>query len=172
MDHNADHVIRKQMGLGPHDKVPQGPVEALIRGWLDGVNNLDIDTIVDAGLNHTNPNSPEDSKVLIAIEDGDRIVNMDLDVICRAGQYRSEIPVVDYEQFLDDPTATFGEPKSVYRDIWHCLEWVDPQKPKFCVRTKRAMQMGKERAKLLELFFDKTREQLREEGLSLRPFTK
>ena len=161
--HNADRILQKL-------KSSNQTVEELVRFWLHDVmmDETSRATVVEAVLKHSNKNSPDDSKVLVALMDGDRVVNLDTDLFIRSGQYYANLPVVDYQNFLDDPKATYRDPRSVMRDIRYSLDWVDSTSS-VCVRTKKGSEMANTRAKVFSTFFDALRGQLAEEGIAV-PF--
>ncbi|MBI2523850.1 hypothetical protein HYW11_01365 [Candidatus Peregrinibacteria bacterium] len=117
-------------------------MDDLVEYWVgDVVGPKEVRQVVDAVLRHDAKNSPGDSRVLVALMDADRVVNLDVDLFPRSGQYYHDLPVVDYRHFLSDPEATYQNPESVLRDIAYSLDWADPKSP-VCVRTR----LGKSRA--------------------------
>lgn len=168
--HNADRIIQKEAGLGRRE-VPQKLVRALVIDWLSwgSISITSVAILVHAVLEHDEKNSPEDSRVLIALMDADRVVNLDVDLFPRSGQYYHNLPVVDYKHLLDDPEATYRNPKSVLRDIAYSMDWADPTSP-VCVRTRLGKKMAEERVKIFRTFFDTLQAQLAEEGIHPYPF--
>ncbi|OGZ69672.1 MAG: hypothetical protein A3D35_00220 [Candidatus Staskawiczbacteria bacterium RIFCSPHIGHO2_02_FULL_34_9] len=163
--HNADRLKEKIYG---RDNTPDNATEGLVRSWLCHVLTIstqDEITILRAVLDHNKPNDDADSKVTIALKDADRVVNLELDIIIRSGQFRPEIPAVDYELFLSDPKADYMNPKSCLRNVHYCLEWADPKKPKFCCRTKFGMKQAIERAAEIVWYESTLRSQLKKSGL-------
>ncbi|OGJ62185.1 hypothetical protein A3C37_01705 [Candidatus Peribacteria bacterium RIFCSPHIGHO2_02_FULL_53_20] len=164
--HNADRIIQAQKGIGRRE-VSRDEVIALVKKWIE--NNLeetDVLTVLDAVLGHDGRNSEEDSPVKIALQDGDRVVNLDADLFPRSGQYYSDLPVVDFKHFLNDPEATYRNPKTVLRDINYSLDWVKSESG-VCVRTKLGMEMAQQRAKVFTLFFEVLKAQLAQEGIDM-----
>ncbi len=163
--HNADHTIPQ------HIKTQEPYIERLeimkiVNRWIGTGDNHneyirgdERSMISDAVLGHTGKNSDADSKILIALMDADRVVNMEADIIMRAGQFRPDIPAVDFVHFLNDPKATYQNPRSILRDINYCLDWVTEGGP-VCVRTKLGKQLGKERAEFLRLYIETLKKQL------------
>lgn len=164
LTHNADRVIQQEKNLG-REKVDPAMVASRVRQWLRGMftKTRDINAVVDAVVKHEGRNSPKDSQVLIALQDGDRIVNMALDLIIRSGQHFPDRPPVDYRHYISNPEATYRDPKSVLRDVAYALDWVDPQSP-VCVRTQLAKAMAEARAMLLKQFMQELKVQLQEDG--------
>jgi len=169
--HNADRVLAHGHRVHlPSIAVSCEGVDDLVEYWVGDVLNLEVvRLIVDAVLRHGAKNSPEDSKVCIALMDADRVVNLDADLFPRSGQYYHDLPVVDYKYFLDDQEATYRSPKSVLRDIAYSLDWADPSSP-VCVRTRLGKKMAGERVKIFRTFFDALKLQLAEEGMHPYPF--
>lgn len=169
--HNADRLLQKELGIGRRE-VPRELATALVTSWMLGRSFFqeEISIVVDAVLKHDGRNSSDDSRVLIALMDADRVVNLDVDLFPRSGQFYHDLPVVDYEHLLDDPEATYRNPKSVLRDIAYSLDWVDPTSP-VCVRTRLGTKMAQERAQVFRIFFEALKAQLMEEGMHPYPFT-
>ncbi|MDD4628695.1 MAG: hypothetical protein PHE68_04875 [Candidatus Peribacteraceae bacterium] len=165
--HNADRVIQKQLNVGRRD-VPRESVVASVTAWLQDCRIVAAPTIVEIVLGHDGRNSPQDSKALIALMDADRVVNLDADLFIRSAQHYHDIVAVDYYHFLDDPSATYRDPKSVLRDIAYSLEWADPASP-VCVRTRLGRKMAQERARVFRTFIEALQGQLTGEGVF--PFT-
>ncbi len=157
--HNADRLLEKKTD---NPKL----IEMLVRSWLNGtpMSIGEKEMVIDAVLVHSGPNKLRHSQVAKATGDGDREVNMELDVVIRSAQYYHDLPAVDYVHFLGDPEATYKHPRSVLKDISACLEWVDPQSP-FCFQTETGMALGKERARALKDFIDTLEQQLKAGGL-------
>ena len=88
--HNADRILQKEMEVGRRE-VPREAVVTLMTTWLQrSVGVGDIATVIDAVLKHDGKNSPEDSQVLIALMDADRVVNLDVDLLMRSGQFYND----------------------------------------------------------------------------------
>ncbi len=168
--HNADRLLQKELGIGLRE-IPRESVAALVTSWMLGRSffQQEISIVVDAVLKHDAKNSPVDSRVLVALMDADRVVNLDVDLFPRSGQYYHGLPVVDYRHLLSDPEATYRNPKSVLRDIAYSLDWVDPASP-VCVRTRLGKKMAETRVKVFRTFFDALKVQLAEEGMHPYPF--
>lgn len=166
LTHNADHVIRKLRGT----KEDPYMVRNLVLYWLSSahLNQFDTEQIIDAVLKHTGKNSPEDSQILIALKDSDRIVNLDMDIIVRSTQYHPW-PAVDYKYFLNNPEATFKDSVSIFKHIAFLFEWADPKSP-VCVRTRLAKKTIKSRIRAHRVSLNILKKQLQEEGLYPYPF--
>lgn len=165
--HNADRVIQKKLNVG-RQPVSDLEVKNLIISWLysEVMSINDKKEVIDAVLKHEDKSSEQDSQILIALRDADRVVNLDLDLVIRSGQHYHDVPAVDFEHFLDDPNATYSEPRSSLRDIAYALDWVDENSP-YCIRTSFGKKLGEERAVALRWFIDTLRKQLEETGLLL-----
>ena len=168
--HNADRVLAHGGRLSSRTAVSCGEVDYLVEYWVgEAIRLNDVRQIVNAVLRHSAKNSPNDSKVLIALMDGDRVVNLDTDLFPRSGQYYHDLPVVDYRYFLEDPEATYRSPKSVLRDIAYSMDWADPTSA-VSVRTQLGRKMAGDRVKVFQTFFDALKAQLAEEGIHPYPF--
>ncbi len=164
--HNADRTIQAEKGIGRRD-VQREDVIARVKEWIaNDLEETDVQTVVEAVLGHDGKNSDQDSKVKVALQDGDRIVNLDIDLFPRSGQFYSDLPVIDYDHFLDDPEATYRNPKTVLRDMSYSLDWVKPESG-VCVRTKLGLEMAQRRAAIFKVFFDALKLQLAEEGITV-----
>ena len=162
--HNADRVAQKKLGIG-RETPPDDEVKTIISFWLDSESEIipltDRTEITRAVLEHGGGNSEQDSRVVIALRDADRVVNLELDLPIRSGQHYHDIPAVDFEYFLVNPTATYREPGSALRDIAYALDWVDEKSP-FCICTATGRRLGRERADALRWFIDTLQKQLRD----------
>lgn len=167
--HNADRVLQKKLCIDIN-AVPDDEVKKLVFFWLSSadLSFTDRQEIIAAVMHHENKNDEQDSRVLIALADADRVVNLELDLVIRAGQCYHNIPAVDFDHFLDDPEATFREPRSVLREIAYMLEWMDEKSP-FHIRTSLGRKLGKERATALQDFVNTLKGQLQETGLLQHP---
>jgi hypothetical protein len=142
----------------------------LVDRWQKQVFAYTTDAITDAVPKHNHCNSADDSKVLIALMDADRVANLDVDLFIRSGQNFHADPAVDYKLWLSGPEATYKKPRSVLRDIAYSLEWADPTNTKVGVRTKLGKQWAAERATVFRTFFAHLQQQLEQEGILPYPF--
>lgn len=170
--HSVDRIIQKRDNLGRRD-APEEQVEELVLSWLSSVDTplekAGVREIVEAVLRHEQRNGPDDSTTLIVLMDADRIVNLSLDLVIRAGQHYHDLPAVDFRHFLSDPMATYSNPGSVARDIAYALEWAEPSSP-VCVRTSLGKKMAQSRAKILRRVLEDLQEQLEDEEVYPYPF--
>lgn len=159
--HNADRVLEKKIGK---EKVNNQTVEKLCNEWLDpsSLSGLEKKIIINAVLLHNGRNDSKHSEVAIALRDADRVVNLELDVVIRAGQLYHHKPPLDYDCFFKTP-PNYRNPETVIEDLALCLEWVDPSLP-FCMQTKTGMKLGQDRAKALKWYFATLKAQLEESG--------
>lgn len=159
--HNADRVLEKRLGK---KDVTTEAITDLLNKWLDRSTTKfgEREVIVDAVLKHNGRNDPNHSSVAMALRDADRVVNLELDLVIRSGQRFHDKPPVDYTCFFKNPPS-FKNPETVMEDLALSLEWVDPKNP-FCMQTKKGMELGLERAKHLQWFFDTLKAQLHESG--------
>jgi hypothetical protein len=164
--HNADRMLGLDVMNPPEDDITR-----VIHTWL---NTTDLDhaaraVVTEAVLKHDKKNDPEDSDILIALKDADRIINLDLDVIIRAGQHNHDIPAIDYTHFVSSTTASYIHPGSVARMFAFLLEWVDP-KSDVCIRTEIGLTMARQRAEGIQNYLDMLKSQLQSEGIFPAPF--
>lgn len=85
-----------------------------------------INIVIDAVLNHSKPNDPNDSEVLVFLKDADRLANISpFEIIARSARAYPSIPLLDTEFILRvDPESTYRNPKTVLHDALHStLEW-------------------------------------------------
>ena len=166
--HNADRFLQAKLKIGHRDVAPE-QVRELLEKRLGkaALKPAEREKVILADLNHGLPNSQDDSPVQIALMDGDRLVNLDADVIIRSAQFYAPegLPAIDFNHYLDDPEATFREPKSVVRDLKFNLEWVQEGTP-VCVRTRLGKELGLERKFFFDMFFRVLKKQLLEEKMN------
>lgn len=165
--HNADRILQRRLGLG-HRDVSEDKIRELVRYWLEAEGIIPQEVIFNAVLNHGGKNDDSDSPVLVALMDADRIVNIEFDIVIRCAQHYSDLPPVDFRYLLEDPTADYRNPKSVFRDIYHSLEW--DTDPRFALRTPKAIEMGKSRFAALRFYIETLKKQIEESGLVPYPF--
>lgn len=77
-----------QKNLGTKD-IPEHKVQGLVEEWLEGwkASAEEKKLVMEAVLAHDGRNNGNDSKVLVALRDGDRVVNLEADSIIRCGQH-------------------------------------------------------------------------------------
>ncbi|MEK7629878.1 MAG: HD domain-containing protein [Patescibacteria group bacterium] len=168
--HNADRVLQTRLKVGRRD-VSADKIRDLVLEWLSSESafiDSDKETIIDAVLKHGGKNDDSDSPILVALMDADRLVNIELDLVIRSGQFQPDLPAVDFVFFLSDPTADYKNPKSVLRDIFHSLEWETDSR--FQIRLPRAVEMAKSRFAALRTFIQTIELQLKDSGLMPYPF--
>ena len=161
--HNIDRILQKDVG---NDNVTNEMISDLAKTWLSYTDctEQELRIVVEAVIVHSGKNSPEHSNVTLALRDADRVVNLEIDVVIRSGQFYSDLPAVDYVNFLSDPEASYKKPKSCLYDISQSLEWVDPSSP-FCVQTKLGALLAGVRARALEGYIEILKQQLETSGL-------
>lgn len=143
--HNADHILQHDSKVGRRD-VPEYLVTGLLKEWLNytGLSSGEELIIIDAVLKHSLLNDPNDGLVLMALKDADRLTNLEPDVIMRAAQFYSDLPMIDPIHWLSDPAATLREPKSVLKDLANNSEWGNFSDLKFGIRLPKAQLRAKE----------------------------
>ncbi len=145
--HSADRLLTHGRLLDDSKPITKEKIRGQVKTWLSPIRDLGevrLEIVMDAVLKHDQPNGEDDSRVLIALMDADRLVNLSLDAIMRAGQHRAALPSVDYKHWLSNPHATYLEP--------------------LCVRTTKAQKIAKKRARLRQQFLIELDHQLGEEG--------
>ena len=171
--HNADRILQARKKVGVFSKIDDREIAALISDWLkqsDDVHLIDLsprdeDLIVTSCLKHSEPNKSDDSLVLIALKDADRVVNAGVDVIMRNGQFfPPNFPVVDPIHLFGDPTANFKNQKSVFKALQSALDWED-ENCRACLRLSQAKEFAKRRFAFLKKYVEEVIEQRREEDL-------
>lgn len=117
--HNADRILQKQLGLDRNGHVEDNLVVEMVSAWLateptGTYSEADRALIIDAVLHHGGPNKNDGSIVLATLQDADRVVNTDPDVLIRKGQYfGDDLRVIDPVHLCDDPKASFRDPRSI-----------------------------------------------------------
>lgn len=154
--HNADRILQKRLGIGRRD-VPEGAIRDLVLSQLRAqpheFREKEDELIVDAVLGHNRENRDDDSPVLVALMDADRLVNAK-NLVIRSAQNYFDLPPIDPVFFDKDPTANYRDPKSVLRDIMETLEWLTPGTP-FYVRLPKAREMAVERREFFEDYVER-----------------
>ncbi|MEK7598915.1 MAG: hypothetical protein AAB474_00480 [Patescibacteria group bacterium] len=167
--HNADRILQHELKIGKKE-VPEEIIADLVNKWLDEIDlhAEERSIIIGAVLKHSLPNDPDDSQVLVALRDADRLINLEPDEIIRSGQFH-KVPAVDPIYWLSDPAATFKEPRSVIKDLSHCAEWGNFNDPKFGIRLPKAQALAAKHAKFMLDYIERVKEVWEEAGLL--PFT-
>lgn len=165
--YNANRILRpSHTGVSLSHSIVE-----LVGYWMGRAVTLEGGRIViDAVLKNDGRNSPEDSKVLIALMDAEHIVNLDVDLFIRSGRRFPSDSAVDYQQYLNDPTATCRNTKYVLRDIAYSLDLADPKSPVCCVRTRLGKFMAERRVQVCQIFLLAMESQLEAEGMHPYPF--
>lgn len=119
--HSADRVV------GRDDK----EFEILVRQYLsclpDGYfESSEAEEILVAALKHSERNKDDDSLTLQVLKDADRLVNLQLLIVIRCGQFYPEIPSIELEHIgRMNPQSTFKYPCNSLDDLRNCFDWVD-----------------------------------------------
>ncbi len=152
--HNADRILQKKLGIGRRD-APRVAVANLVMEQLRAESGVfgpaDVAAIVDAVLKHDGKNNNDGNPVLVALQDADRLVNSEPDLLLRAGQFYHDLPAVDPVHLDRDPAATYRDPRSVLRDVAEVIDWLTPGTPVY-VRLPKARELARERRKFLRYF--------------------
>lgn len=173
--HNADRVLETEGASAPRGtEVARDAQVALMHSWLAGpVGDLEeLHELIDAVLKHSGKNDPADSRVLIALRDADRVVNLRLDDIMRGVRCLLDVPDINHDHYLGSPTATWLKPESVIQSLLHDTWWAEEWNTNYNMRTRLGWKIGKARARLLKEFIATLENQLKEDGLLPNPFPK
>ncbi len=172
--HNADRILQKMRGLAPNESVDDESVIDMVLRWLSAeevsvaaFSAADVQLVIDAVLHHGNRNGENDSPVLIALMDADRIINMSADWILRNVQYLISlpIPVVDPVHLMDTPGQTFRKPGSILSSMRLTVEdWVVPG-GFVGIRLPKARAIALERITFVRYFIAEVLSQRADEGL-------
>lgn len=135
-----------------------------------------IDLIYDAVIRHDTPNNPDDSVVKVLLQDADRLANVGSMVVARSGQFRPDLPVIElgYTGLTRHPDSTYHKPRSIKDDLLGCLEWDAEGEwcdPKFCLRTAKAIELGRPRFQALKMVLASWAEDFEITGLDPWPIT-
>lgn len=168
--HNADRILQHILGVGRKD-VPWKDVEEMVRGWFSVESFGESDTllILDAIKKHSGKNSPEDSPVLMVLMDADRLTCSDAGDIMESVRFFGDLPILDRVHFLDDPAATFREPRSVFRILSERFPWGEEGGP-VGVRLPKAKELMRSRLEVFRIYIDAVISHRKEIGLVPYPF--
>lgn len=146
------------------EEVAQKLREYLMRGLPAGaLTEEEIALVVEAVLEHSKRNDPNDNPVTVVLKDADRLINIGPYHWLGAAQFRPDIPAVD-PRFIttSDPRATFKNPLSVLQDLKHTLEWES------WLRLPKARELGKPKFDAIRWYIGELEKQF--EILGLLPF--
>lgn len=168
--HNADRILQHALKVGRKD-VPWERVEEMVRGWLEAESfgESDVVTILDAIKKHSGKNSPDDSPALIGLMDADRLTCSDAGDVMESVRFFGDLPIFDRVHLLDDPVATFREPRSVFRILSERFPW-GKEGGSVGVRLPKAKELMRSRLAIFRLYIDAVVHQRREIGLVPYPF--
>lgn len=164
--HSADRILGSKVPGGLEGSEISTLVESLVREWLEvaDLTSDERDEVVSAVLRHEGANKDSDTPIQVALQDADRLANLDADVIIRAGQFQPHLLAVDPIHLENDPGATYRDPRSVLWDVNNCISWTKESGP-YILRLPKARELGAERGTFLQLFVDTIRKQRMETGL-------
>lgn len=164
--HNADRILQHQLHLEKKDVAPV-KVHELVSKWLRVENFLpnQVACIVEAVIKHTEINKADDSDVLIALKDADRLTCTMADNIMTAAQFWSELPAIDPVYLVNDPSAhSYKNPKSVLKNLECRYDWTDESSP-VCVRLPKAKELMKRRVNFIRQYIEEITGRREEIGL-------
>ncbi len=111
---------------------------------------LEKDEIKEAAMRHSELNQLDQSLTQQILMDADRLSNLMLPVVIRAGQFRSTTPVFDFSFFgKQNPNSTYANPLSILDNLRLNISEYSPQ-----FRIKKAKDLSRLYVKELEYFID------------------
>jgi len=138
--------------------------------FTGGLSAERISIVADAVLVHSLWELPKNfgghrRKVAVLLRDADKLASINGLLPLRSAQNYHNLPVYDVVWGLDDPEATYRNPKTVARDIQYSLEW---QQPGWIV-TETARKLAEPGFKALEGILADMERPFRETGLNPWP---
>ena len=122
--------------------------------------------IMDAVLHHGKRNGQDDSPVLVALQDADRVVNIGGDIAFRKGQFcGNALRVVDPVHLLSDPAANFKNPGSIAWTLHDDILCFGAEDGVASLRTPKGRAFAQRRLAAARAFLDEMLAQREEEGL-------
>ena len=118
-------------------------------------NQDDITEIIEAAYRHTELNQEDQSVTQVTLMDADRLTNLQSAVIIRAGQFRPNIPALDFNYLSGnkDPLSTYDHPKTVLDNLRFLLTNYVPQ-----LRLPAAKELGDIYANRLNFYIESIEE--------------
>ena len=160
--HNTDRLFSEQKVLERLKYYLETPDSSCLYFRL---HDSDQEDIIEAVLNHSNLNDPNDSPVTITLKDADRLANIGANMPVRSGQHYHNLPDYDPRYVKNsDPEATYRNPKTCLHDIKCALEW------KSMLRLPKAKKLAKPWFKQLQIFIKGFAKQLKDVDLYPYPF--
>lgn len=122
----------------------------------------EIIEIVEAAFRHSERNQNDQSEVQITLMDADRLANMQMSVIMRAGQFRATLPIFDfcYLEGTCDPTSTYENPKSILDNLRIAVDSYIPQ-----LRLEKSKELGALYSKRIFSYIDTVEQDYKDLGL-------
>ncbi len=151
--HSAEHdalVAMIATRIAPDPRTAEKAFVAGILHSLDRVAGDEFESILDECLTQLVPNqfTPSESDeirdavvrhgehkdaagvrslTLITLMDADKLANMQLLAIARAGQFYPDVPVIETEFVsMRNPNSTYHSPTSIIENLWGFVEWGEP----------------------------------------------
>lgn len=155
--HNTDRIFP-----GSSDEEIKNKLNEYLK--FTSLENGDKNLIIEAVLEHSKKNDPNDNPVTVALKDADRLDNIGALVCLRSAQLYHNLPPVDYVHLFNDPSATFKNPGSIAKDLWYSLEWEN------WLRLPKAKKLGAPKFAFMRSFLAELERDLREVGLHPYPF--
>lgn len=112
--HNTDRLLKNDVLVEPQ----------VTKHLLSTPLSLEEQKVVcRAVLEHAKRNSDDDDDVTMVLKDADRLANIGPSNILRIGQGFPHLPAVDPLHFAQDPSASYENLKSVYRNVAELVLW-------------------------------------------------
>lgn len=147
---------------------PEVFVDVMVRYYLDNLTDLrepEKRLIVEAVINHSKPNDPNDNPVTVVLKDADRLAIIGPNSYMRAGQALYNYPAYNPGYIAEsDPLATWKKPKNVLNAVKFWLEWES------WLRAPKAKELAKPWFDKLREFIKGIEDQLKEVDLLPYPF--
>lgn len=158
MLHSVDRMFERG-----NTKLIEEQTRVLLKFLLDGHFTIEeIEEICQAALRHAELNRDDQSITQQVLMDADRLANLMLSVVIRAGQLMPGIPSLEFEYLNErNPATTYHDPKSVLDDLRNNLAEY-PCK----LRTPAAVALSAKYTKQLEAYIASIVESYGELGLT------
>lgn len=161
--HNTDRIFSKNIAkkINSYLQIPEL--------HLNNAEKRDISTAV---MKHSEPNKETDNPVAVVLKDADKLANIGPNIFIRSGQFYHDLPAFDPHWVEEpDPTSSYHNPKTVWRDILLSLEWRGKDRNgRDWIRTPKARQLSEKWFVMLESFLKGFASQLKEVELLPYPF--
>ncbi|MBM3206520.1 MAG: hypothetical protein FJZ43_02775 [Candidatus Staskawiczbacteria bacterium] len=133
--------------------------------YLTGLTDGQKKTVLEAVINHSKPNDPDDNPVTIILKDADRLAIIGPNSYIRVGQALSKCPAYNPRYIENqDPKASYQNPLNPLNAMKFWLEW------ETWLRVPKAKELAKPWFNMIRLFISGIKNQLIETDLFPYPF--